>query len=147
MGFFSFFGPFWHFYYQMYSFRHKIWVLWLFLYLKIIFENELKMHFRPLCNLSQSVSNLNRSSNRLCIFEATGFGVFTFPQNSIARYLHRNKFFKSVPFQWNEMFRGQKFNRSSNLPKNQRIFFPGRTRENLASKKRSNQKSSVRESK
>ena len=49
----AFFGPFWHFYYQMYSFRHKIWVLWPFLYLKtlylkIIFENELKRHFRPL---------------------------------------------------------------------------------------------------
>ena len=85
-----------------------------FEHLKIIFENELKMHFRPLCNLSQSVSNLNRSSNRLGIFETTGFGVFTFPHNSIARYLHRKNFFKSVPFQWN-FFRGQKFNRFEQL--------------------------------
>ena len=34
---------------------YKIWVLWLFLslltlYSKIVFENELKMHFRQLCN-------------------------------------------------------------------------------------------------
>ena len=51
----TFFGPFWHFYYQIGSFRYKIKIFWPIsvyktLYYKKVFENELKGGFWPLCN-------------------------------------------------------------------------------------------------
>ena len=55
----AFFGPFRHFYYQIWSFRYKIWCFWPIsiyktLYLKTVFENELKGPYWPLWNVLAS---------------------------------------------------------------------------------------------